>query len=194
MAEKSTMKPGSVAEAEVLGNLASLLQAAAITDEPHEHSGESDRLLRIAATLIPFFIRGHIKTDSENFGHDLAALVRASRLVPGDTESDERRALLKQAEPILASLTEVDADEVIKPPADRPPLHRNKRGPWAEAQALACAWSEQTNNLHRLIEAAAGMLEGSADRTVPLATLRTVLDVMRESPAEHELLGALPAH
>lgn len=135
MAEKTTLKPGIEVEREVFVNLASLFEMAAATDEPHEHSGESDRLLCIAADMANFFAEGKtVEADAENFAYDLAALVRAARLVPGDTESEERRTLLERAGAILAELTGVDADTVIKPPADRPALNIDKRRPGAERQ------------------------------------------------------------
>jgi len=116
----------SVAEREAehaaILKLAEIFDEAARTDEPHQYSGESDRLLRVAADMARLFVAGHTsETDIQNFAFDLSALVRASRLVPGDTESLERLNLLKQAEPILAHLAEAETD-MIEPAAKRAAL------------------------------------------------------------------------
>lgn len=116
----------SVAEREAehaaILKLAEIFDEAARTDEPHQYSGESDRLLRVAADMARLFVARHTsETDIQNFAFDLSALVRASRLVPGDTESLERLNLLKQAEPILAHLAEAETD-MIEPAAKRAAL------------------------------------------------------------------------
>lgn len=181
MAEKTILKPQGAAEAEVFMNLASIFEMAAATDEPHEHSGESDRLLRIAADMANFFAEGKtLEGSAENFAFDLAALVRAARLVPGDTESDERRALLERAGAILAELTEVDADKVIKPPADRPPLHRDKRGPWAKRQ--------DTGNVHRDLNRVLTLIHSMHDIHEGGSTLADVGNLTSESSRLTELM------
>lgn len=102
-----------------------LLEGALQTDEPHNWTGNSDRLLRIArdvslrASTEPF--------DSGNAQHvafDIAALVQAAKLVPGDTESPERFVLLKAAESALDWITGLSGDDAgcCTPNAARPQL------------------------------------------------------------------------
>lgn len=91
------------------GILEVLLLSASKTDEAHSLSGDSDRLLRIAAGLAD---RAHTNTpdydDAERTAFDIAALIKAAKLVPGDTESAERADLINQAAVQLNWLTECD--------------------------------------------------------------------------------------
>lgn len=91
------------------GQVESLLGAAHLTDENHEWSGDSCRLLRVAHGLAAQAHRhppvGH---EIEQFAFDIAALIRAARMVPGDSESAERAALVDQAAVHLNWLTECD--------------------------------------------------------------------------------------
>jgi len=91
------------------GIVSALLEDACATDEPHAWSGDSDRLLRIAHDLSA---EGHNNPpnsyEADRLAYDIAALIRAARLVPGDTESDERRVLIDQAAVQLNWLTGCD--------------------------------------------------------------------------------------
>lgn len=96
------------------------LTAACGTDEPHGWSGDSDRLLRIAADIAEREAqRIYEGQDAEHRAYDIAALIKAARLVPGDTESSSRAALLATAELHLAVLTEDAA--CLRIGATRPP-------------------------------------------------------------------------
>jgi hypothetical protein len=93
--------------------LANLLRQAAHTDEPHAYSGNSDRLLNVAADLASAASDNVPEPeDAERLGYDIAALVIASRNVRGDTSSEERNTCIAQAKPLLAWLTE--ASDVLQ--------------------------------------------------------------------------------
>jgi len=82
------------------------LVAACDTEESHDWSYDSDRLLRIASDIAEREAqRVHGGYEAENFGFDIAALIKAARLVPGDTESPKRTALLEAVEANLIVLT-----------------------------------------------------------------------------------------
>ncbi|MBV7428089.1 MULTISPECIES: hypothetical protein [unclassified Acidovorax] len=92
------------------GQIEALLCAAHMTEENHEWSGDSCRLLHIAHGLAAQAsenpLAGH---DLEEAAFNIAALIRAARLVPGDSESPERKVLVDQATVHLNWLTESDA-------------------------------------------------------------------------------------
>lgn len=92
------------------GQIEALLCAAHVTEESHDWSGDSCRLLRIAYVLAAQAHRnppaGH-EIDQSAF--DIAALIRAARLVPGDSESPQRKVLVDQAAVHLNWLTQSDA-------------------------------------------------------------------------------------
>lgn len=105
------------------GQVATLLSQAYMTDEGHEWSGDSDRLLSIAHDLadtaemtIP------MGPPMSRVAFDIAALIRAARLVPGDGESPQRKALIDQAAVHLNWLTECDLSgkDCCDPGAPRP--------------------------------------------------------------------------
>lgn len=86
-----------------------LLNEAYMTDEAHEWSGDSDRLLDIAHSLADkAMIEPPIGPEMSRVAFNIAALIRASRLVPGDGESQQRKALVDQAAVHLNWLTECD--------------------------------------------------------------------------------------
>ena len=91
------------------GQIEALLCAAHATGEGHEWSGDSCRLLRIAHGLAAQASKhppaGH---EIEQAAFDIAALIRAARIVPGDSESPERKVLVDQAALHLNWLTECD--------------------------------------------------------------------------------------
>lgn len=84
-----------------------LLNEAYGTDEAHDWSGDSDRLIRVAHNLADKAnISPPTGSDVDGIAFNIAALIRAARLVPGDSESPERKALLDQAAVQLDWLTE----------------------------------------------------------------------------------------
>lgn len=90
-------------------NVEDLLHQAYHTDEAHDWSGDSDRLLRVARDIAGKAANHPpAGNDIEGIGFDIAGLIRAARLVPGDSESPERKALLDQAATHLNWLTECD--------------------------------------------------------------------------------------
>lgn len=110
------------------GQIEALLCAAHVTGESHEWSGDSCRLLRIAHGLAA---QAHLdppvgdKIDEVAF--DIAGLIRAARLVPGDSESPERKVLVDQAAVHLNWLTECDAavQDCCDPGVPRPAAPNN---------------------------------------------------------------------
>ncbi|MBS0427151.1 MAG: hypothetical protein JSR41_07670 [Proteobacteria bacterium] len=118
--------------------VAELLDQAAAEEGPEVYSGESERLLRMGATLARKFVigdRDH-EESAENFAYDIAALVRASRLVPGDGESKKRAELLEQCEPILRSLVDDKSESMFKPLAARPRLDNHWAPPTMAAKVV----------------------------------------------------------
>ncbi len=100
-----------------------LLDEASATNERHAWSGDSDRLLRIAHDIADkASIRRPDASDAESVAFNIAALIRAAKLVPGDSESEERRNLLDQAAVQLNWLTGCDTpgSNCIDPGAQRP--------------------------------------------------------------------------
>jgi len=92
--------------------LSKLLLAAAHTDEADIHTGNSCRLLRIASTMAEQFAHGADRRDAEKVEHeafDVAALVAASRRVPGGkVQTVERAALVMLAGDSLKDLTDCE--------------------------------------------------------------------------------------
>lgn len=105
------------------GQVEMLLSEAYMTDEDHGWSGDSDRLLCVAKNLAD---RAEIDPPQgpqiyeEAF--NIAALIRAARLVPGDSESPQRKALIDQAAVHLNWLTECDmgCEDCCNPGVSRP--------------------------------------------------------------------------
>lgn len=98
-----------------------LLHAASMTDEPHQWSGDSDRLLRTASRLADEASdRPPAPADFASIAFDIAALIRGCRVMPGDSESPERTELLGEAEKHLDWLAETT--DCCDPGADRPSL------------------------------------------------------------------------
>lgn len=92
-----------------LESLAIALHYAANTDEARAHSGESDRLLRVAHELADHLSAhpdeaGHCATV-ENRAYTIASLIKAALQVPGDTPSADRLAFIEQAWVPLIGLT-----------------------------------------------------------------------------------------
>ena len=108
-----TPKAGAVATATAIANaferVQEALHAAAMTDEPHAFSGDSDRILQQASDLAgrtAAVVLSSIEAERKAF--DVAALVKAALRVPGDTASDERNAFIEEARVLLAWLTECE--------------------------------------------------------------------------------------
>lgn len=114
------------------GQVEDLLNHAQGTEEDHSWSGDSERLIRIAHGLADeAALRPPKGVEIDRVAYDIAALIRACRLVPGDTESKERTALLTQVEQHLRSITEC-LEDCCDPGAPRPPA----TGEAAEESAL----------------------------------------------------------
>lgn len=155
--------------------VANALDSAARTDEPHEWSGDSDRLLRIGADLARRFASTGLEAkDVGRCAHDVTALVKAARLVPGDTESQERAAFLEAAIAPLAWLTEDLVENVIHPGALRPPA--------PNAKATEDAQPEKTG-VEALLNTVCGKLSQAC------ATVRSVLQVSDYGTHYHGLLS-----
>jgi hypothetical protein len=100
----SELTPDAIKAA--FGNVETLLNEAQWTDEQHDWSGDSERLIRIAHSLADeASIRPPTGADVVCTAFDIAALIRAARLVPGDSESPARKALIDQAAVTLNWLT-----------------------------------------------------------------------------------------
>ena len=97
------------------------LLTAASTDEPHRHSGESDRLLRMASDLASDAANsGKRGGEAQNIAYDIAALINAARLVPGDTESVIRSHQIGIAAEHLAAIADSDVGGMIFTNVPRP--------------------------------------------------------------------------
>lgn len=114
---QSSRHPYAAEDRALFTQAAAVLQEAAMTDEPHQHSGESDRLLRIASDVSLRAARSSASRDLENTAYDVAACINAARLVPGDAESAQRSALLAQAAQALARIADTPVDDIVPPRA-----------------------------------------------------------------------------
>lgn len=114
---QSSRYPHAAEDRALFTQAAAVLQEAAMTDEPHQHSGESDRLLRIASDVSLRAARSSASRDLENTAYDVAACINAARLVPGDAESAQRSALLAQAAQALARIADTPVDDIVPPRA-----------------------------------------------------------------------------
>lgn len=126
------------------GQVAARLSEAYMTDEAHDWSGDSDRLLSIAHDLADKAeMNPPIGPPMSRVAFDIAALIRAARLVPGDGESPLRKALIDQAAVHLNWLTECDltGKDCCDPGAPRPtpPNAAQPTGVSEEAECLELA-------------------------------------------------------
>lgn len=123
-AAKATAAPAKTFDArEAWKNIGKMLDAAYQTDETHERSGESDRLLRIASQLAsnaaaPDFFEelvaeANIGDEMAHYAFDVAALINAARLVPGDKESTIRRGYIDAAARLLHHLAGAESVEAM---------------------------------------------------------------------------------
>ena len=112
-----------------LGQLAALLKQAARTDEPHAHSGDSDRLLRIGGELAERGAAAVGTLDCEDLAFDIAACVSASSRVPGDTQSPKRADFIKVAAEVLAVLADTPITDILAAGRTQSPKHTTEIGP-----------------------------------------------------------------
>lgn len=116
------------------GQVEYLLNHAQATQEGHSWIGDSDCLIRMAHSLADAAsVRLPTGGDVDQVACDIATLIRAARLVPGDSESNERKALLVQVEKHLRSITEDCIEDCCNPMVPRP------LSPVATAEAVAQA-------------------------------------------------------
>lgn len=108
---------------------AQLLEKAWLTDEPHAFSGESDRLLSIAARLARAAPKNESYEDSQGRAYDIAACINAARLVPGDVESAERSVLIGQVATILGEIAETTPNDILRTNVPRPALPNSPAKP-----------------------------------------------------------------
>lgn len=116
-----------------------LLNNAYMTGEDHGWSGDSDRLLGIAHDLAD---RAEMHPPSGNaiyeVAFNIAALIRAARLVPGDGESPQRKAWIDQAAVHLNWLTGSGRD-CCDPEVPRPAAPNQTKANVDEAACLELA-------------------------------------------------------
>jgi len=128
----AALQPEAAAIQRLFTTIALALDEASLTDEPQEWSGDSDRLLRVASFLAERDAgRSYGAEEAECSAYDIAALIKAARLVPGDTESSKRSELIATAEAALVVLTE-DSDCLVEG-ATRPPAPSRKNAASADA-------------------------------------------------------------
>jgi len=90
------------------------LEAASETDEKHDRSGDSDRILRIAASdADKHGAQANTAESARELAFDLAALIKSSRRVPGDVASPERIQHLVRAVAQLAWMADIDAADLV---------------------------------------------------------------------------------
>lgn len=145
------------------GQVETLLNEAYLTDEDHGWSGDSDRLLGIAHDLADEAERcPPIGPPMSRVAFDIAALVRAARLVPGDGESPQRKALIDQAAVHLNWLTECDlsGEDCCDPgvPRPAPPTVTGSNADADEAECLELA-RQATYEIQKLAETMQTVME-----------------------------------
>lgn len=153
-----------------------LLNEASATDEQHEWSSDSDRLLLIAHNIADeAMIRTPNAEDAEGVAFDIAALISAAKLVPGDSESEKRRELLDQAAVQLNWLTKCDTVGIncIDPGAPRPPAPNAKPVPAPQPQTR----QQSAERARELANAAICHIEAA----------KTVLDMLTNDNAGDEV-------
>lgn len=124
------------------------LHEASRTDEPHEFSGESDRLLRIGADIALQASKAN-KEEHESATYDVAACINAARLVPGDTESAARTAFIATAAAALSQVTGDTPEQIVFTDLKRPKseggtaLRRRKRRSRTRISMRCAGWDAQ---------------------------------------------------
>lgn len=104
-------------ESMLFRDIGNMLTTACGTPEQHARSGESDRLLTIAAILATTAAR---KNGSSDDAYDIVACINAARLVPGDVESRERTKYIDAAAAKLAIILDCQVDQVLRKGVKRP--------------------------------------------------------------------------
>lgn len=171
---KKDLPPAAIQAA--FNQVETLLQAAHDTDEDHPWSGNSDRLLRMAFVLAG---QAHANPPTdfeiERIAFDIGALVYAARLVPGDSESRERKALIDQAAVHLNWLTGSDtagqdccAPGVPRPAAPGTTPHEQTASTSEEAECLELA-RQAVYEIQKLAEAMQLVAEQMGNEDHPIA-------------------------
>jgi hypothetical protein len=114
-AAKPSRKKLAKADRALFLQAAEALKQASMTDETHRHSGESDRLLRIASDVARHAAKPGSTCDLQNTAFDVAACINSARLVLGDAESGPRTRLLAEAAQALAQISESPVDGIVFP-------------------------------------------------------------------------------
>lgn len=159
------------------GQVETHLNEAYMTDEDHQWSGDSNRLLDIAHSLADkAMIDPPVGPDISRVAFNIAALIRAARLVPGDGESPQRKALVDQAAVHLNWLTECDicgtdcCDPGVprpeRPTGSTPPNPPTSTSEEAECFELA---RQSTYEIEKLAEAMQVMAEHFGNEEHPIA-------------------------
>jgi hypothetical protein len=136
----------------LFSGLADALREASLTDEPHSYSGDSDRLLRIAADIASTAVDEALHGEEAQFrAFDIAACVRAAQWVPADTCGQERAALLKRAGAILNILADTSDSLQLGGSAVTANTPLNASGFYGLELAQRCTWDIEPL-CHQLME------------------------------------------
>lgn len=160
--EAATLAQARNKTADQFHKISIALGHACDTDEPHEWTGESDRLLRLASDLAArLSVNAQAsmeQVDAMNDAFDVAALIRAARLVPGDVESAARKAYIEEAGRIIMDLAECDLQSAIDFGVQRPAAPIKKAAADDLNKKRATLWDHV-----QMAESIAGMLAFSYD-------------------------------
>ncbi len=178
-----------------LARVAALIKRAAGVEENRPWSGDSDRILWSAAFEAE--TRGAMTNTPEagrKFGFDVAALIKAARLVPGDVESPERTKYLEQAARELCWIIDSESPylELIDPKASRAssPSSPCKRADTTESTTAIAAdhidfLSTTLGRAHAILTMLVDLFGGATSITTPaLSTgINGTLDFLVETLA-----------
>lgn len=172
------------------------LADAAETEENHAHSGDSDRLLRMASAMAYRARNQNLSpTDAESVAFDIAALIKAARLVPGDTEHPNRTFLIDAAAVQLNYLTgvEEEGESCIAPDAPRPSLKKASalKAAYTPDQ-MKCAMEFIAGNAATLSDLLSSSIasEEDAPRLLPAAhSLAQYIGLCADKAINHSVLG-----
>lgn len=195
--EPSTKESTASAIKLAFGQVEALLCAAHTTEENHDWSGDSCRLLRIAHGLAA---QAHLdppvgnKIDEVAF--DIAGLIRAARLVPGDSESPERKALVDQAAVHLNWLTECDVcgqdccDPGVPRPAAPSAMEPSQPDDLGETECIELARQAvyEIQKLAETTQMVVDQLSNEEDRPIVfglMARIRVLTDIAYQAAALH---------
>ncbi len=187
---KAAPAPWPSEDQALFAEVGAILNAASGTDEDHEFSGESDRLLSIAAKIAMEAAKGNLSNSTiQSTGFDVAACINAARLVPDDSESVERTVHIDNAAQRLEIITGTAAHRMIFTDVQRPTV-RNQDSARAASPAPAAArqfTEDQYNQLYWQayvhMDCAKHVLLEYAERadSEEVFALRDLLDVYREA-------------